>query len=95
MNKKGFIFSLSAIYYAIVFMLFLSLLFLSVNYHSTIRAQEKAYYVNNPTILLGNHQDTSGDYKWCSFSFVYDANSSELNSRSELNIIKHCEDYEK
>lgn len=96
MNKKGFIFSLTAIYYAIVFMLFLSLLFLSVDYHNTTRSQENAYYINNPIILNTTYiSESFEDYGWCSFSFVYDANASELNIQSELEIKKYCEDYER
>lgn len=89
MNKKGFVFSLTAVYYAAVVLLFLSLVFFSVDYYSTIGSQEKGYSRN---IVELERSLTSG-YYWCSIYMSYDAEDSDLDEPSELNIKKYCEDY--
>ncbi len=87
MSNKGLIFSLTAIYYAVVIMLFLSLMFFSVTHYSTTRGQEKLYYSGMSEAISGSSESIS-ESEWCSIYFRYDADSSILLSQSELEVLK-------
>jgi hypothetical protein len=96
MNKKGFIFSLTAIYYGTVFLIFLSTLLFSAKYLLDINSQEHMYYSKVAYVYDNPSGSTSYvDYGWCAIYFGYDAESSDVGVQSDIEINKFCENYER
>ncbi len=95
MSKKGLVFSMTAVYCAGLIMLFLSLIFLSVNYYNTTTGQEKGYYRNIVGVFDTETTSSGMSYYWCSVYMSYDANASNLSNQSSLTIKEYCEEYGK
>ena len=95
MRSRGFIITVTALYFVILFLLFLS--FISspeVKKINTDKQMIQTYqnYVNF------NKGDTNisilGDSKWCSNFFIYEPYDYEINSDRGIIYIHYCEDYE-
>lgn len=92
--KKGFIFSMSAIFFVALVILFFSLyayVYQKTSYRERININEQNMF----KFLKNQSSSDSSGYqtKWCSVHLVYDPNS-ELNVPSTLVRKEYCENYE-
>lgn len=89
--KKGFIFSLVAIFFVAVVILFFSL-YISVYRKPTYSERLNLYEKNNYKFLLNNAVQNPVSTHWCSVHLVYDPDQDSSNQ----NIItkkQYCETY--
>jgi len=92
--KKGFIFSMSAIFFVALVILFFSLyayVYQKTSYRERINVNEQNMFkfLDNQSSDLGASYQT----KWCSVHLVYDPNSG-LGTPSILVRKEYCENYE-
>ncbi len=89
--KKGFIFSMTAIFFIAMVILFFSL-YISVYRKSTYSERLNLYEKNNYKFLAGNSTDSETSTHWCSVHLVYDPDQDNQNPNQ---IIKkqYCETY--
>jgi len=93
--NKGFILTISALYYAALFILFLSLVIVMPARTTNFGSETTANQTNNASFIQGNASVgvTSTDY-WCSIHISnYDANLN-LGSQSPITYKNYCENYD-
>lgn len=91
MKSKAFFFSITALYFVVIFLLFLGLFLFT--YHKSMYKQDISldnktnwkYYSNQSSDTI----PTSG---WCSFHLVYDPDQDNQD-QSSINIQRYCENY--
>ncbi len=96
MNKKGIFFSITALHFVALFILFLSIFLLLTNKFEVIDSVESLYYRTKDLL----YRDVPGlqtytTNGWCSIQLVYDPESSDLDTQSGLQINRYCENYAK
>lgn len=92
--KKGFILTISTLYYVALFILFLSLVVVMSNRTLYVGSESTQSQRNNAGYVQGDATTlpASSEY-WCSNHMgAYDANLN-LNTQSPLTYKKYCEDY--
>lgn len=92
MKSKAFIFTITALYFVMIFISFLGLIV--YNYNRSVHKQGISMadkfsinYVSGDTNILITENN-----KWCVIRLVYDANAS-TNSQSTIEQKMYCEDY--
>lgn len=97
MNSKAFIFSVTALYFVMLFVLFMGLI--SYTHHRQVYKQTISVVDKMSTKYISGDANINSDNsnKWCVKRIVYDANkqsadhSPEIQSPREIKI--YCEDY--
>lgn len=91
MKSKAFIFSVTALYFVMLFVLFMGLI--SYTYHRPIYKQTISVVDKMSTkYISGDANSTIDQNQWCVKRIVYDANiQSKYQSPREIKI--YCEDY--
>ncbi len=92
--KKGFIFSMTAIFFIGLVILFFSL-YISIYQKSSYRERINVVEQKMSEFLRNSQGDDGESYdtKWCGVYYVYDPNIG-LAEQSQLQKKKYCEDYE-
>jgi hypothetical protein len=96
MNKKGIFFSITALHFVALFLLFLSIFVLLTNKVEIIDSVESLYYRTKHSLYDG--LAVTPPYTnngWCSTQLVYDPESNDLDAQSDLQIKEYCENYAK
>jgi len=96
MNKeKGFLLTITTLYYVAIFIIFLSLIvFMSIR-TTGLSAEKTQNQRNNNLFIQGNASvPQSTTYYWCSYHVGnYDANTT-LGTQSSINYKRYCEGYD-
>ena len=95
MNKKGIFFSITALHFVALFLLFLSMFLLLTNKVEIIDSVESLYYRTKHSLYNGAPDQFYTNNGWCSTQLVYDPESSDLDTQSNLQIKEYCENYAK
>lgn len=89
--RKGFIFSITALFFVALIIVFFSL-YLS-SYKKAIFPEKNTAYENNTVKFFTNaNQPPSGNQKWCSVYYIYNPNE-QSNTQSTITKKIYCEDY--
>lgn len=90
--KKGFIFSMTAIFFVSLMLVFFSL-YTFVYSKSNYRERIVNYERNTIKFLKGaSNQTASSDLKWCTVHLIYDPNVHS-NAQSTIEKKEYCEEY--
>jgi hypothetical protein len=94
MNKKGFIFTITALHYVGLFLLFLSLFVFLINKPVIVDSMNSAYsrnIIKFNSMASNSYLYTNG---WCSTHMRYELNS-DFDNQSNLSFKHYCESYGK
>jgi hypothetical protein len=95
MNKKGMFFSITALHFVALFLLFLSIFLLLTNEFEVIDSVESLYYKTKYLFYNNVSNQNYTNFGWCSTQMIYNPESSTLDFQSNLQIKKYCENYAK
>jgi len=89
--KRGFIFSITAIFFVALVLVFFSL-YIFVYQKPTHRERILSYEINNYKFISGQQSNEVTEQKWCSVHLIYDP---DQDSAIQSTIIKkeYCEKY--
>jgi cell division protein FtsI/penicillin-binding protein 2 len=91
MKSKAFIFSVTALYFVMLFVLFMGLI--SYTYHNAVYKQTTPLTDKTASAYIqGNNSTSPPPNGWCIRRIVYDANT-QSSSQSQREIKIYCEDY--
>jgi len=94
MNKHGFLFTITTLYYAIIFLIFLSLI-VFISSKPIYFGEDKTLSQRNNSLFIQGDASVSQttDYYWCSYHVgAYDANL-DLRNQTPIDFKKYCEGY--
>ena len=94
MNKRGFIVTITTFYYVAIFIAFLGLLSLSLNYSFYSNIQDSLSTRTMSRLVTGIDSDIVPlEDHWCAVHVLnYDANEN-LSTQSDITYKIYCEDY--
>ena len=91
MKSKAFIFSVTALYFVMLFVLFMGLI--TYTYHNAVYKQTTSVVDKTASdYIQGNDSTSIPTNGWCVRRIVYDANI-QSSSQSPREIKTYCEDY--
>lgn len=92
--KKGFIFSLSAFYYVLLFLIFLSVFMIAYFNFSYKDKVNDFTFIKKVDFFTESDIPGSTPVYWCSVYYLYDSNLN-LNNQTTPEIKNYCEGYDK
>lgn len=92
--KKGFIFSLSAFYYVLLFLIFLSVFMVAYFNFSYKDKVNDFSYLKKTDLFTGTGLSSSKPVYWCAVYYKYDPDDS-LKEQTTPEKREYCEGYDK
>ncbi len=93
--KKGFIFSLSTLYYVLLFLVFLSVFMVAYfNFSYKDKAEYLIYLKRYSSFADSGIGIPTSNYYWCAVYYFYDSNQN-LNYQTTPQQKRFCEGYDK